>query len=94
MIIVRLVAISLLVLMALNCASTVLPMVPFEKRVYRLCSDAEMKEPEGKVCFKRCKKYKFLSKKCKVWEIDHQDLADKEVFEKFRTTGFKLIVMP
>jgi len=46
---------------------------------------------QAPVCYKTCIKKKFLSKKCKTWAYDVQDLAKPEVYNNFRAGNFVFI---
>jgi hypothetical protein len=62
----------------------------FQLREYRPCAEKQVENPVGKFCYRYCKQYKFLSKKCKEWDQDVQDLTDPETFKKFRAANFTL----
>lgn len=44
--------------------------------------------PVGLFCFKSCKKFKFLSRKCKQWNYDVKNFSETGTFNMFKSAGF------
>ena len=66
-------------------------LVRFQERIYEPCQAPDVKEPIGKLCFRYCVKYKFLSKECKTWKVDVRNFSDEKDFNSFKDAGFIMV---
>ena len=85
--------IALLTMLVLSCACSSISLAKklhprtFRTRTYRPCTNLEVSDNVGKLCYRYCAK-KILWNKCAAKELIIEDLKDDGVWQKFIDAGF------
>jgi len=91
------VTMALSIAFVMSCSSFSKPSTRnWPEKTYIPCDEGELKdvppgEEIGLFCAVTCKKRKFLSKRCKVWDYDVVDMKSPKDFRKFRAANFRLV---